>query len=79
MTAFTAFLQSLEPDAAPRVLLFYGARTPELFIYGPLAEACARPGAVARCRLVAEASAGVLDVEPRPGRSSRRSTRHSST
>ena len=42
VTAFTAFLQSLTPERAPRVLLFYGARTPELFVYGPLAEACAR-------------------------------------
>jgi ferredoxin-NADP reductase len=63
VTAFTAFLQSLRPDAAPRVLLFYGARTPELFIYGPLAEACARQVPSLACRLVAETGAGVLDVE----------------
>ena len=42
VTAFTAFLQSLQPERAPRVLLFYGARKPNLFVYGPLAEACAR-------------------------------------
>src|SRR5664280_922566 len=41
VTAFTAFLQSLQPDQATRVLLFYGARKPNLFVYGPLAEACA--------------------------------------
>ena len=35
VTAFTAFLQSLQPEQAPRVLLFYGARKPELFVYGP--------------------------------------------
>lgn len=42
VTAFTAFLQSLEAERAPRVLLFYGARRPNLFAYGPLAEACAQ-------------------------------------
>jgi ferredoxin-NADP reductase len=63
MTAFTAFLQSMEPDAGSRVLLFYGARTPELFIYGPLAEACAREVPSLACSLVAEAAAGVLAVD----------------
>jgi ferredoxin-NADP reductase len=38
ITAFTAFLQSLTPDLQTRVLLFYGARTADLFVYGPLAE-----------------------------------------
>ena len=42
VTAFTAFLGSLTPDLASRVLLFYGARTPDLFVYGPLAEARAK-------------------------------------
>ena len=39
VTAFTAFLRSL--DARPRAarLLFYGARTPDLFVYGALVEA----------------------------------------
>ena len=55
VTAFTAFLQSLEAETAPRVLLFYGARTPELFIYGPLAEACAREVPSLACTLVPEA------------------------
>jgi ferredoxin-NADP reductase len=32
ITAFTAFLQSLEPERTSRVLLFYGARTPDLFV-----------------------------------------------
>jgi ferredoxin-NADP reductase len=63
VTAFTAFLQSLVAKTAPRVLLFYGARTPELFIYGRLAEACAREVPSLTCKLVAEASAGVLDVD----------------
>ena len=39
ITAFTAFLQSLTPERAARVLLFYGARTPDLFVYGDLAQA----------------------------------------
>ena len=65
VTAFTAFLQSLEAGRAPRVLLFYGARTPELFVYG----AAGRGVRAARCRRSPaassrEASDGVLDVEP---------------
>jgi ferredoxin-NADP reductase len=63
MTAFTAFLQSLEAGRAPRVLLFYGARTPDLFVYGPLAEACAQHVPSLVCRLVSESSDGVLDVD----------------
>ena len=42
VTAFTAFLQSLSPELAHRVVLFYGARTPDLFVYGALAETRAR-------------------------------------
>ena len=63
VTAFTAFLQALEPGRAPRVLLFYGARTPDLLIYGPLAEACSAKTPSLTCDLVAESSAGVLDVD----------------
>jgi ferredoxin-NADP reductase len=63
VTAFTAFLQSLEPERAPRVLLFYGARTPRLLIYGPLAEACAREVSSVTCDLFAESSRGVLDAD----------------
>ena len=62
VTAFTAFLQSLGEQAAPRALLFYGARTPELFIYGPLAEACACAAPSLACTLVPETSEGRLDV-----------------
>ena len=63
VTAFTAFLRSLEPGRAPRVLLLYGARTRDLFVYGPLAEDRAREvPALASC-LVAEASDGVLSVD----------------
>jgi len=63
VTAFTAFLQSLEAGRAPRVLLFYGARKPELFVYGPLAEACARKVPSLACSLVCEETHGCLEVE----------------
>jgi ferredoxin-NADP reductase len=62
VTAFTAFLQSLEAGRAPRVLLFYGARKPHLFVYGPLAEACARDVPSLACSLVCEETDGCLSV-----------------
>ena len=62
VTAFTAFLQSLQPDQAARVLLFYGARKPNLFVYGPLAEVCARAVPALSCSLVCEESDGRLQV-----------------
>jgi ferredoxin-NADP reductase len=62
VTAFTAFLQSLQPDQASRVLLFYGAREPNLFVYGPLAEACALEVPSLACKLVCEATDGRLQV-----------------
>ena len=63
ITAFTAFLQSLTPDRTARVLLFYGARTPDLFVYGPLARARASEVLALTSRLVCEATHGRLDVE----------------
>ena len=48
VTAFTAFLQSLETGRAPRVLLFYGARTPDLFVYGSPGRGVRRRGPVVR-------------------------------
>ena len=63
VTAFTAFLQSLEAERAPRVLLFYGARKPHLFVYGPLAEACARQVTSLSCNLVCEETHGRLQVD----------------
>jgi ferredoxin-NADP reductase len=63
ITAFTAFLQSLTPEHARRVLLFYGARTPDLFVYGSLAQACARRVRSITCRLVCEETDGRLDVD----------------
>jgi len=63
VTAFTAFLQSLQPERQPRVLLFYGARKPDLFVYGPLAEACAREVPSLSCSLVCEETDGRLQVD----------------
>jgi ferredoxin-NADP reductase len=62
VTAFTAFLQSLEAGRAPRVLLFYGARKPHLFVYGPVAEVCAREVPSLACSLVCEETDGCLSV-----------------
>jgi ferredoxin-NADP reductase len=63
ITAFTAFLQSLEPERAARVLLFYGARTPDLFVYGPLVEARACDVPSLTCSLVCEETDGRLQVD----------------
>jgi ferredoxin-NADP reductase len=63
VTAFTAFLQSLQPDQATRVLLFYGARKPDLFVYGPLAVACAHDVPSLTCKLVCEETHGRLEVD----------------
>lgn len=38
ITAFTAFLESLEPDCRQRIALFYGAASSKLLIYRPLTE-----------------------------------------
>jgi ferredoxin-NADP reductase len=62
ITAFTAFLQSLEADRATRVLLLYGARKPSLFIYGPLAEAYTLAVPSLACTLVCEETDGPLQV-----------------
>ena len=62
VTAFTAFLQSLQPDQGNRVLLFYGARKPDLFVYGRLAEACALNVPSLACKLICEATDGPLQV-----------------
>jgi ferredoxin-NADP reductase len=63
VTAFTAFLQSLTPDLASNIVLFYGARTPQLFVYGALAEACASEVPSLTCHLVSEETHGRLQVE----------------
>jgi ferredoxin-NADP reductase len=63
VTAFTAFLQSLDAGWAQHVLLFYGARKPDLFVYGPLAQACARDVRSLTCSLVCEETDGRLQVD----------------
>jgi ferredoxin-NADP reductase len=63
VTAFTAFLQSLTPDLDSRVVLFYGARTPDLFVYGPLVEACADEVPSLACHLIDESTHGRLEVD----------------
>jgi ferredoxin-NADP reductase len=63
ITAFTAFLQSLQPERQSRVLLFYGARKPDLFVYGPLAEACAREVPALSFSFVCEETDGRLQVD----------------
>lgn len=63
VTAFTAFLQSLQPELTSRVLLFYGARTADLFVYRSLVEACAREIPSFGCVFVAEATQGRLEVD----------------
>jgi ferredoxin-NADP reductase len=63
VSAFTAFLQSLTPESAQRVLLLYGARTPDLFVYGSLVEACARNVPSMTCHLICEETQGRLEVD----------------
>jgi ferredoxin-NADP reductase len=63
VTAFTAFLQSLTPDVATHILLLYGARTPDLFVYGPVVEACADVVPSLTCSLVNEETHGRLAVD----------------
>ena len=63
VTAFTAFLQSITPELESRVLLFYGARTPDLFVYGSLAQACAREVPALTVSLVCEETQGRLEVD----------------
>lgn len=62
VTAFTAYLQSLRTESSKQVLLLYGARTPELFVYGPLATELADALPSLTCHFVCEATQGRLDV-----------------
>ena len=63
ITAFTAFLRSLKPDQAHRVLLLYGARTPDLFVYGDLVRERAQVVPGLSAHLVCEATDGRLAVD----------------
>ena len=62
VTAFTAFLQSLSASHTHQVLLFYGARTADLFVYRGVVEACERSVPLLRCSLVCEETQGRLNV-----------------
>ena len=62
VTAFTAFLGSLPAEGARRVALFYGARTPDLFVYGEFAAARAREVCGLGVHLVCEAVDGRLSA-----------------
>jgi ferredoxin-NADP reductase len=63
MTAYTAFLGSLGPTHDRRVELFYGARTPDLFVFGDLATEAARRVPGLTSHLVDEATSGRLSVD----------------
>lgn len=63
ITAFTAFLQSLQPNDPRRVILFYGARRPDLFVYGDLVQDCAWHVPALTGHLVCEATHGRLAVD----------------
>jgi ferredoxin-NADP reductase len=62
ITAFTAFLGSLPPAGAQRVALFYGARTPDLFVYGDFATSRAAEVDGLDLHLICEATDGRLSV-----------------
>lgn len=63
ITAYAAFLHSLQPDRGARVLLCYGARTLDLLIYAGLAEECAGRVPGVDIRLFAEDRDGKLSVD----------------
>lgn len=63
VTAFTAFLGSLEAGRGPNVLLFYGARTPDLFVYGELVRERASAVPSLSVHLVSEETDGRLATE----------------
>jgi ferredoxin-NADP reductase len=64
ITAYTAFLAALPPDHPHRVLVLYGARSADLFVYGDLVcgVAATVPGVTAD--LVDESERGQLAVAP---------------
>ena len=63
VTAFTAFLRSLTADHSRRVLLFYGARTESLFVYGELARRRAAEVPALTSELISEETDGRLSVD----------------
>lgn len=63
VTAFIAFLGSLAADHGRRVLLYYGARTSDLFVYGDFARRRADAVPALTVRLVNESTDGRLSVD----------------
>lgn len=63
ITAFAGFLGSLTPDHQAQVVLLYGSRLPQLFVYRALVSKCERRVAKLTCRLVCEETDGLLDLE----------------
>lgn len=62
VTAFTAFLESLRPETTRRVLLLYGARTTDLFVYRSLIDSRADVVPALATHLVCEGTNGRLDA-----------------
>jgi ferredoxin-NADP reductase len=63
VTAYTAFLTSLRPEQAHPVQLYYGARSPDLFVFGDLVRDVARRVPAVSARLVDEGVQGRLSVD----------------
>jgi len=63
ITAFTAYLGSLVGDHARAVRLYYGARTPELFVYREVVEAAAERVPAVQATFVSEATDGRLSAD----------------
>jgi ferredoxin-NADP reductase len=63
VTAFTAFLRSLTAEHQQGVVLFYGARNPDLFVYGAMAGAQAHAVPSLSSILVSEETHGRLEVD----------------
>jgi len=64
ITAFTAFLSGLPADDPRRVHLFYGARRPDLLIYGPLVQAAAQRCPNLQAHYLAERNTNGVDCLP---------------
>jgi ferredoxin-NADP reductase len=63
VTAFAAYLASLDQGTARCVQLLYGARTDELFVYRSLIETCERESPTLHCTYVNEAFDGRLSAD----------------
>jgi ferredoxin-NADP reductase len=63
VTAFAAYLGSMDRDTTRCVQLYYGARTDELFVYRSLIEACEGEAPAFRCAYVNEAIHGRLSAD----------------